>query len=586
MNKHFLCCLASISLVIALVLLPAVIPSSHSQTNAGFYRAVSHGQLTDVADREQGSASTSPTDPCTHDPRGNAFGRDKRCPPSGSSGGVAKGDFNGDGFGDLAIGVPAEDVGTVTDAGSVNVIYGSANGLSVGGSGIPAAQIWNQNSPGVLDVSEQYDGFGAALASGDFNGDGFSDLAVAVPGEDSPVLNPGSGVPSVTTGAVQILFGSTSGLTSSNNQYLDGNLFRNSGDPFIEFKTSLLWGNFNNDMIGDLAIEVTSKQLLTKGNVLPDRFELVLRGSVNGLVTTNRQLVRIAGNSGHFVLAAGDFNRDQMTDLAAGVPTQTIDGMSGAGVVHILQNSAAGFTAITQSIVSAQPKEDEFLGAALATGDFNADGFSDLVVAKPGEMDNPTDRVINFPGSVNGIAPASFQNVLFCCLHTDEHDFSSEAATVLTAGDFNGDGFSDIAIGIPDADDFQVLTNTGDTIVDAGVVFVRYGQGDGLPSGPGSQYWFRGSSGIEGAEAAGDLFGFSLTAWNFGNGSQADLAIGVIGDNIVDANGTNIINAGSVNVIYGSANKLTATGDQIWHQGIAGIPGALETNDFFGSAIY
>jgi hypothetical protein len=38
-------------------------------------------------------------DPCDHDPRGNARGRDRLCPPQGSSNGIARGDFNGDGIG-------------------------------------------------------------------------------------------------------------------------------------------------------------------------------------------------------------------------------------------------------------------------------------------------------------------------------------------------------------------------------------------------------------------------------------------------------------------------------------------------------
>src|ERR671912_1857643 len=40
----------------------------------------------------------------------------------------AAGDFNGDGFADLAVGAPGEDVGAAGDAGAVNVLYGSAGG--------------------------------------------------------------------------------------------------------------------------------------------------------------------------------------------------------------------------------------------------------------------------------------------------------------------------------------------------------------------------------------------------------------------------------------------------------------------------
>ena len=59
------------------------------------------------------------------------------------------GDFNRDGIADIAIGVPNEDVGAVGDAGAVNVLYGTATGLS--GSNY---QVWTQNSPSVEDVAE------------------------------------------------------------------------------------------------------------------------------------------------------------------------------------------------------------------------------------------------------------------------------------------------------------------------------------------------------------------------------------------------------------------------------------------------
>ena len=62
--------------------------------------------------------------------------------------------------GDLAVGVPDEDVGAVADAGSVQVLYGSAVGLAAAGN-----QLWTQNSGGILDSVEAGDRFGAALAA-------------------------------------------------------------------------------------------------------------------------------------------------------------------------------------------------------------------------------------------------------------------------------------------------------------------------------------------------------------------------------------------------------------------------------------
>ena len=63
---------------------------------------------------------------------------------------MATGDFNGDGFDDLAVGRADEDVGAVADAGTVNVLYGSATGLISTGN-----QLWTQNSGGVLDASRR-----------------------------------------------------------------------------------------------------------------------------------------------------------------------------------------------------------------------------------------------------------------------------------------------------------------------------------------------------------------------------------------------------------------------------------------------
>ncbi len=76
------------------------------------------------------------------------------------------GDFNGDGRDDLAIGVPFEDVdtgaGTITDAGAINVLYSSSNGLSA--TTPRPDQFWTQSTSDVNDVAEPGDRFGFALA--------------------------------------------------------------------------------------------------------------------------------------------------------------------------------------------------------------------------------------------------------------------------------------------------------------------------------------------------------------------------------------------------------------------------------------
>src|SRR3954467_8585365 len=124
------------------------------------------------------------------------------------------GDFNNDGFQDLAVGVPGEDVGPatgpeVTHAGAVDAFYGRKTGLVEAGN-----DHWTQNSAGVKETAEAGDRFGSSVATGDINGDDFDDLAIGVPQED---IGP---APIVNAGAVEVLYGSPTGLTAAGNDFI------------------------------------------------------------------------------------------------------------------------------------------------------------------------------------------------------------------------------------------------------------------------------------------------------------------------------------------------------------------------------
>jgi hypothetical protein len=119
---------------------------------------------------------------------------------------LAIGDLDASGHGDLAVGVPGEDLGTSADAGAVHVLYASAAGLASAGS-----QFWYQNSGGIADSAEADDRFGAALAIADYGNGAQDDLAIGVPSEDLGTIT--------DAGVVHVLYGTPTGLASTASQY-------------------------------------------------------------------------------------------------------------------------------------------------------------------------------------------------------------------------------------------------------------------------------------------------------------------------------------------------------------------------------
>jgi hypothetical protein len=278
------------------------------------------------------------------------------------------GDFNNDGFADLAIGAAGES-SSLHEVGAVNVLYGSAAGLSGTGS-----QYFTQDSPGVGSTAEAGDFFGSTLGVGDFDNDGFADLGVGVQGESI-----GS---SVSAGAVNVLYGSTAGLSGTGSQFFtqDSPGVGSSAETNDFFGSTLGVGDFDNDGFADLAVGVPfeSSSLSEVGAVN------VLLGSAAGLTGTGSQFFTQnspgVGNSAEefdwfgFAVSAGDFDNDGFADLAVGVPFESIGSILDAGAVNVLPGSAAGltgtgsqfFTQDSPGVGSSAEESDQF-GFALAT---------------------------------------------------------------------------------------------------------------------------------------------------------------------------------------------------------------------------
>jgi hypothetical protein len=148
------------------------------------------------------------------------------------------------------------------------------------------------------------------------------------------------------------------------------------------------------------------------------------------------------------------------------------------------------------------PEFAERFGYSLAAGDFNNDGYQDLAIGIPYEENG---LGVNFGavsvmyGTSVGLTAANNAILLegpLLSAHNDQFGHS------ITADDFDGDGYVDLAVGIPNDTPAEVL-NTGSVVI-------RYGAGGGLPGNFGQQKWHQGSAGIIGSPESGEDFGASL----------------------------------------------------------------------------
>lgn len=193
---------------------------------------------------------------------------------------LAAGDFNNDGYEDLAIGITGEDVGSIKNAGSVLVLFGAAGGLS------SKDQVWTENSSGIKGVSEAYDYMGSALATGDFDGDNYADLAIGLPYE-----NLGS---KANTGTVLVLYGNDKGLSSRDQLWHENSRgVKGVAEAGDHFGAVLLSVDFDNDGHDELVVGIPDENI---GSIKDTGTALVLYGGSSGLTSDGELLSQNGGD--------------------------------------------------------------------------------------------------------------------------------------------------------------------------------------------------------------------------------------------------------------------------------------------------
>lgn len=450
---------------------------------------------------------------------------------------LAAGDFNCDGFDDLAIGIPDDDDnnGALVDVGYVLVLYSDESGPAA-----PDHQLWDQQSLAAMEEAAG-DHFGEVLAAGDFDDDNCDDLVIGMPHEDI-----GS---EIDAGGLQVIYGDSGGLSAV------GNVFFRQGTGGISaapeqgdfFGWSVAVGDFDADGVDDLAIGVPGEDIEAAAVVGAGAIHVLFGSAVGGL-SGDGDLTFYRGNGlpgapeenerlGD-VLAAGEFvPLFPGDDLAIGAPRSgTSDDFQDEGRVLLLSDvdGNAFVEEYTQSSAGVPGVSEDFdnFGESLAAGDFDGDGIAELAVGSPGE-----DLEALMITNAGAIAILDFdgdghQQLLQEDFPFEEPSGIDEFGTALVAGDFDADGADDLAIGVPLEDLGPVLT--------AGIVHVVHGAiGAGFDLGS-AENWIQTLDPSE----DGDRFGFALATGHFAGHSGSDLAIGVPTETLSgfgDAGGVNLV---------------------------------------------
>ena len=438
---------------------------------------------------------------------------------------MAAGDFDGDGYSDLAVGAPGEAPGDNPRSGIVFLFKGTFTGLVS----------WRTLTQTGLGVNQSGDAFGSTLATGDFNDDGRDELIVGAPGETISQAGGASG------GAVFVFLGTDHGPSTENGYLLhqDNIGFTGTSKDDDLFGASLAVGNFNGDSRLDLAIGAPGKN--PGGRVFVLAWDKI-RASGDKFVKFDRVgNQREAGDLFGTALTSADVNSDGFDDLVVGAPGTT----NGTGSIFVFPGGNAKFSDpahIRQPEGSAR-KSGDFFGTALVTGHFSGGTRPQIVVGAPGKLG--TGRIYVIRLAYNG---KDFDKIDRWNSYNQGSLAASEPndrfGEVLAVADFDRDGKHDLAVGIPSKNVFVL----GFTLHDQGAVALFRGN----TNDEFLTHWtfYTQPSLSYPTNRAEDRFGAALGAANFNRmPAISDLAIGVPGK----GNG-NVEGAGAMFVARGQEN--------------------------------
>jgi len=348
---------------------------------------------------------------------------------------ASAGDVNGDGFSDVIVGANTFDAGEL-DEGRAFVYHGSATGLST-----TANWTAESNQPNAQ--------FGFSVASaGDVNGDGFSDVIVGVRLFDNGETD---------EGRAYVYHGSASGLGTTANWTAESN----QSDAQFGYSVASA-GDVNGDGFSDVIVGAANFD----NGQSDEGAVFAYHGSAAGLSAIPNRTVESNQDFAYFgrsVALAGDVNGDGYSDIIVGA--RFFDsGQTDEGAAFVYHGSVAGLSSSPNWLAVGNQANAQFGASVASAGDVNGDGFSDVIVGAANFDNGQSDEGAAFVyhGSASGLSALPNWR--------DEGNQANAnfGASVASAGDVNGDGFSDVIVGAPTFDNGQS---------DEGAAFVYYGNG-------------------------------------------------------------------------------------------------------------
>ncbi|MEE1774161.1 FG-GAP and VCBS repeat-containing protein [Streptomyces sp. JV185] len=314
--------------------------------------------------------------------------------------------------------------------------------------------------------------------------------------------------------------------------------------------------DFNGDGYPDLAFTAPGATVDGKTKA---GYVGVVYGSKNGLQTSTKQVLTqnspgipdaaASGDAFGSSMVSADLDKDGYSDLVVGAGSEKAGTFKQAGSLTVIWGGAKGLSGGATLLTGDQ--EYDGIGSQSAVGDFDGDGAMDIVTLGLGSI-----RVLSGPFKRDGSAAAPARKI---------PDMDDLRFTGIAAGDFNGDGRDDLAAAVHDGDEY-----------DARRILIRDGGATGLaesyttvnrPNG----YRLQGGETIAAGHINGDKY--------------ADLVVGRTVEGYDSDLDYPLALGGMITYVPGSATGPRGDRAKVFNQDSAGVPGAAEVHDGFGSSL-